>query len=122
MILKILENFFQQTTTGVMAMKFSLKIVSKNGQALKLSGMEVEIRGMEFLSIRNAILQYSEEDGCFMCETHDFTTDEEVKLFISGERMCHTKNGETIIVTTIYEDRAPLKPRRKKACFIGKKA
>lgn len=102
-------------------MKFSINVVSKWGYNLKLSGMEVQIRGMEFLSTRNAILQCSEEDGCFTCETHDFSSNEEVKLFVAGDKMCHIKNGETAVIQIIYENRAPLKPRRKKACFIEKK-
>lgn len=84
--------------------------------------MRVEIRGIEFLSIRNAILQYSEENRHFTCETYDFSYDEEVKLFIAGKEMCHIKNGEVAVVTTNYEDRGPLKSPRKKARFIKKKA
>lgn len=102
-------------------MKFSVKIVSKSGQALKLPGVGVEIHGVEPLSVRNAILHHSAEDNAFTCETYDFSDDEEVTLVIANEKMCRVKNGETIIVTILYEEQKPPKPRRKKAHFIGKK-
>lgn len=102
-------------------MKFSIQIVSKKGQSLKLPGVQVEIRGTETLSIRNAILHHSAESDNFECETYDFSHDEEVVLFITNEKMCRVKNGETVVITIVYESHKP-KPRRKKARLIKKKA
>lgn len=122
MIIKISENFFQQTTTGVMAMKFSIKIKGKSGQALKLTGMLVEIRGSELLDARSAPLQYSEKDHQFEAQSSVFSQDEEVRLYINGDRMCHLKNGDTVVVKIVFERLAPFMPLKKRVEFIEHKA
>lgn len=102
-------------------MKFSIRIASKKTYALKLSGAKVLIRGIEFLSVRSAVLQYSEKSRRFECETHDFANDEKVYLYINGEKMCDIKNGEAVVVNVLRNRHVTRKSRRKIVCFLEKK-